>query len=235
MMDKVHTYPIAVSKLDGESDSADVQTARAISWLRKQPGGPIIVVTPLKHIDNQAVKRLINTPGVTHLSWRGLSSGSFFGHRVLHIAPDRQRLYDLWGAEMDALAVIERSDLTEWAEDVQADILLPSGIQKPQELAQAVVPDPAIPEDIARILDGIAAWAAGYDSGLKWNEIERLKADLMIHTDRWNLVTPDQVRQECRRLEMPPKDVDTVTDLVARRQQGGRFNLGKGHHEGFSH
>lgn len=235
MADTTRTYPIAVSKLDSERGPGPSQVARAINWLRRQPGGPIIVVTPRKDVDSQALKRLISTPGVTHLSWRGLSSGSFFGHRVLHIAPDRQRIDDLWNAEMDALAVTEWSNLTEWAEDVQADILTAGGVQKPQQTRDAAGVDPSIPEDIATILDGLAAWAAGYDSGLKWNEIERLKSDLMANAYRWNLVTPDQVRQECRRLGMRPKDVDTVADLVARRQQGGRFNLGKGPHEDFAY
>lgn len=229
-----HTYPIAISRIDGQNDSIGAQTERAINWLRKQPGGPIVVVTPQKRVDGAALDRLIKTPGVTHLSWKGLSSGSFAGHRVLHVAPDRKRLDDLWGADMDALAVTEWSDLSEWAEDVQACVLLPSGIQSPLSTPEAEDADPAIPEDVAVILAALARWAGGYDSGLKWNEIEKLKSDLMIKPGRWMGVTADQVRRECRRLGMRPKDADTVADLVARRQQGGRFNLGKSSYKGFS-
>lgn len=234
MAETTRAYPIAVSKLDSEHGPGPSQVERAINWLSEQPGGPIIVVTPRKDVDSQALKRLISMPGVTHLSWRGLSSGSFFGHRVLHVAPDRQRLDALWNAEMDALVVTEWSDLTQWADDVQAEILLPGGVQKPQQTKDADGPDPSIPKDIATILAGLAAWAAGYDSGLKWNEIEKLKSDLMEKPDRWIRVTPDQVRRECRRLGMRPKDADTVAELVTRRQQGGRFNLGKSSCKGFS-
>lgn len=164
MKQAAREYPIALSRLGGEADSINSQTARAIIWLRKQPGGSIVVVTPQKGMVNEVVERFIRTSGATHLSWKGLSSGSFSGHRVLHVAPDRKRLDHLWGAEMDALAVTEWSDLSEWAEDVQADVLSIGDVKKPASPVDSG-PDPALPEDIASILAGLAAWAAGYDSG----------------------------------------------------------------------
>ena len=37
-------------------------------------------------------------------------------------------------------------------------------------------------------------------------------------------VTPEEVKQECLHLDMKLADVDQITELVTRRQQGKTFN-----------
>ena len=67
--------------------------------------------------------------------------------------------------------------------------------------------------------------AAGYSSGLKWNEEDMLKADMMNRPERWEPITVEQVRAKCRELGMRPKDVDTVAGYLQRRKDGRRFNV----------
>lgn len=67
--------------------------------------------------------------------------------------------------------------------------------------------------------------AAGYSSGLKWNEEDMLKADMMNRPDRWVSITVEQVRTKCRALGMRPDDVDTVAGFLQRRKEGRRFNV----------
>lgn len=67
--------------------------------------------------------------------------------------------------------------------------------------------------------------AAGYSTGLKWNEEDQLKADMMNRPDRWADVTVEQVRAKCRQLGMRGKDVDIIADFVQRRKDGRRFNV----------
>ena len=68
--------------------------------------------------------------------------------------------------------------------------------------------------------------SAGYSSGLKWNEEDKLKADMMNRPDRWVPITVEQVREKCRELGMRPNDIDTVAGLLQRRKDGRRFNVG---------
>jgi len=67
--------------------------------------------------------------------------------------------------------------------------------------------------------------AAGYSSGLKWNEEDKLKADMMNRPERWVPITVKQVRAKCRELGMRPNDVDTVAGFLQRRKDGRRFNV----------
>jgi hypothetical protein len=82
-----------------------------------------------------------------------------------------------------------------------------------------------LPEDVIRILKSLAQWAAGYDSGLKWNEEDKLKADMMNRPERWTSISVEQVRGKCRELKMRPKDIETIVGLLERRKQGRRFNV----------
>ena len=219
-------YPVAVSRIGEQADSRGAQTSRAIGWLRKQSGGPIVVITPQKRLDSAVLEEFIGSPGVTHISWRGLNARSLAGHRVLHAWPTRKHLNDLGGVNIDALAVLEWEVVAEWIEDAQPDILLREGIEKALSGAgETANTAPLVPEEIIDILDYLAIKAAGYSSGLKRNEVEKLKADLMNRPDRWKAVTPQQVRRECKRSKISPNDVDLIVDLVTRRQQGKRFNL----------
>ncbi|WPF65670.1 MULTISPECIES: hypothetical protein [unclassified Corynebacterium] len=225
MESETDQMPIAISRLDTSVEtSREPQNARAIAWLLQQIGGPITVVTPRKDVDSSVIKKLIRQRGVVHLSWRGLSTQALHG-RVLFAWPDRQRLNDLWGIEADALAVIEwNTDETQkWIEDNKPILLL-------HDRTERYVPDESknlhatpVPDSIDFILRHVAEMAAGYSNGLKWNEEEKLKADMMNRPQRWASVTVDQVRARCKDLGMRPNDVDTVTGLLQRRKEGHSF------------
>lgn len=216
--------PTAVSRL-GDGDSREAQNARAVRWLLDQPGGAIVVVTPRRAVESAILKRLIAQPGVTHHAWRGYHGGYFDRQRVVYAWPDHGRLNHLWNVEADAIAVIEwgTEDTAEWIEDVNPIQLLPK---------QTIMPTPRgpeklepLPNGVDAILESVAAWAAGYDSGLKWNEEDKLKADMMNRPDRWLPITVEQVRAKCRALGMRADDVDTIAGFLRRRKEGGRFNV----------
>ncbi|MGO2932499.1 hypothetical protein [Microbacterium sp.] len=82
-----------------------------------------------------------------------------------------------------------------------------------------------LPNGIDGILEYVARMAAGYDSGLKWNEEDKLRADMMNRPDRWRDVTVEQVRAKCRALGMRPNDIDTIAAYVQKRKDGKRFNV----------
>lgn len=220
-----YPFPVAVSQLD-EQDSRELQNARAVKWLSEQSGGSIVVVTPQKRFEGDSLKRLIALPGTTHLSWRGFSAGALAHHRVVYAWPDRQHLNDLWGVEADALVVIEwgTEETSEWIEDANPVRLLRGRTIQPSA-AEAPLKVASLPHDVDQILESIARWAAGYDSGLKWNEEDKLKADMMNCPERWARVTVEQVRAKCRELKMRPNDVDTIAGFLERRKQGHRFNV----------
>jgi hypothetical protein len=80
-----------------------------------------------------------------------------------------------------------------------------------------------LPQDIAQILDYLAQYAKGYDNHLKWNEVAKLKADLMNARSRWRGVSVSAIAEECRRLGMRAEDVDEITTLVTKAQAGRRL------------
>lgn len=82
-----------------------------------------------------------------------------------------------------------------------------------------------LPDDVDTILKSVAGWSAGYSSGLKWNEEDKLKADMMNRPTRWRTVTVQQLRARCRELGMKPNDIDTIADYLQRRKDGRRFNV----------
>ena len=216
--------PIAVSRL-GEGDSREAQNARAVKWLLAQPGGSIVVVTPRRTVESVSLKRLIAQPQVQHHAWRGFHGGNFDGRRVLSAWPDREHLNQLWNVEADAIAVIEwnTKQTAEWIEDVNPIQLFPRETIAPSPRARAEL-EP-LPNGVDEILESVAAWAAGYDSGLKWNEEDKLKADMMNRPDRWEPITVEQVRAKCRALGMRGADVDTIAGFLQRRKDGRRFNV----------
>lgn len=223
-----YPFPVAVSQLV-ENDSREAQILRAITWISQQPGGPIIVVTPQRQVESESLKRLVAQTGTLHLTWRGFSTGSLRGRRVIYAWPDRQHLNDLWGALADALAVIQWGALNTatWIEDAQPVRLLPEQTLQPASTLQDTLnsDEGSLPEDVNSILESLAEWAAGYESGLKWNEEDKLKADMMNRPERWRFVTVEQVRSKCRALKMRPNDVEKIVGFLERRKQGRRFNV----------
>ncbi|WP_240721312.1 hypothetical protein [Pseudarthrobacter sp. NamE5] len=213
----------------GENDSREAQNARAVDWLLQQPGGPVAVVTPQRQFEGETLQRLVGSPGTVHLTWRGFSAESLSRRRVVYAWPDRQHLNALWGVHADAIVVIEwgTAETATWVEDAQPLRLVPGQTLQPNAGAQAV-PKPVgelLREDVIRILESVAQWAAGYDTGLKWNEEDKLKADMMNRPERWMSVTVEQVTSKCRELKMRPNDIETIVGFLERRKQGRRFNV----------
>lgn len=220
----MNSETLAISRL-GELDSREAQNTRAVRWLLQQQGGPIVVVSPGKNVRSYVLRSLIARPGVQHLTSRGTEIGLLEGRRALFAWPDRQRLNDVWAAEADALVVIEWSEdeTSEWREETRPVELLPGKTRDPGSKPPSTTPP--LPDDVARILAHIASMAAGYSTGLKWNEEDKLKADMMQRPERWANVSVEQVRAKCRDLGMRPKDVDTLSGLLQRRKEGRRFNV----------
>ena len=227
MSSDAYQFPVAISRLSEGETSRESQNRRAIQWLEDQPGGSVVVVTPRKQVHSDILKRLVATLGVTHLSWKGLSTGSLAGHRVLYAWPNRKLLNGLWGVEASALAVIEwnEDETADWIEDANPVQLFHSRTVEPRSVEEPVYRHERLPNGVDEILEYIATMAAGYSSGLKWNEEDMLKADMMNCPERWAPITVDQVRTKCRALGMRPDDVDAVAGFLQRRKEGRRFNV----------
>ena len=220
------SIPLAVSRL-GDQESRESQNTRAVKWLLEQPGGPIVVVTPRREFSGDSLKGLIAHPGAIHHTWRGFIAGSFDGQRVVYAWPDRKHLNDVWGVEADALVVIEwnEQETAEWIADTNPIQLLPGRTVLPSGESNAEKMLEALPNGVDTILEYVAGMAAGYSSGLKWNEEDKLKADMMNRPERWVTITVEQVRTKCRQLGMRPNDVDTIAGFLQRRKEGRRFNV----------
>ncbi|MDE8670782.1 hypothetical protein PY310_19605 [Pseudarthrobacter sp. H3Y2-7] len=219
--------PVAISRLTPGEMSREPQNVRAINWLLAQPGGPVVVVTPRKDFDGTSLMKLVAQPRVTHRTWRGFSRGVLSGTRVIHAWPDRQHLDDLWGCAADAIVVIEWNErhTAEWIADAKpVQLFLDQTVDPNLEAVDEEAQEP-LPNGVEGILEHIAHMAAGYSSGLKWNEEDKLKADMMNRPERWGPITVDQVRVKCRELRMRPRDVDTIAGFLQRRKEGRRFNV----------
>ena len=224
-----YPFPVAISQL-GVGDSREQQALRGVQWLLSQTDAPTVLVTPRKDIDhNPALTRLATGGRARHLTWRGLFADQLHGKRVLHAWPDRKQLNELWGVQLSALAVLEWApgQTAEWIEDANPVRLLRHGTHAPNPPAARTAD--GLPDDVVNILQHLADMAAGYDSGLKWNEEDKLKADLMTRTQRWLGLPIDHIRLKCRELGLRPADVDTITGLILRRQEGRRFNVRRGY------
>jgi hypothetical protein len=80
-----------------------------------------------------------------------------------------------------------------------------------------------LPNGIGQILEHLADMAAGYGNHLKWNEVAKLKADLMNVRHRWAGVPIDIITARCLELGMRPDDVDDIKDLLVKAQSGRRL------------
>jgi hypothetical protein len=80
-----------------------------------------------------------------------------------------------------------------------------------------------LPHGIPEILEYLAQAARGYDNHLKWNEVAKLKADLMNARSRWLGVSVSEIAHRCRTLGMRDEDVTGVASLLQRAQAGRRL------------
>lgn len=83
-MTKRNFYPVVLSRLSDEDDTIENQAERAITWLCKQSGGDITVITPRKYFENNAIKQLIKIKGVKHYSWREKTAGTLLAAYYTH-------------------------------------------------------------------------------------------------------------------------------------------------------
>lgn len=80
-----------------------------------------------------------------------------------------------------------------------------------------------LPNGVDEILQYLARMAMGYGNHLKWNEISKLKSDMMLAPDRWLVITPDQMQQRALELGMRSEDVDAIVELLKKRKDGRRL------------
>lgn len=80
-----------------------------------------------------------------------------------------------------------------------------------------------IPPGVDQILGYLAGMARGYANHLKWNEVAKLKSDLMLVPERWRDIPTDAIRRRCLQLGMRGEDAAQIAELVERRQLGGRL------------
>jgi len=80
-----------------------------------------------------------------------------------------------------------------------------------------------MPNGIPEILEYLARMAQGYNNHLKWNEVAKLKADLMNVRQRWLRVPVGDIAVRCRTLGMGEEDVAQITDLLRKAQAGRRL------------
>lgn len=80
-----------------------------------------------------------------------------------------------------------------------------------------------LPHGISEILQYLAQTARGYGNHLKWNEVAKLKADLMNAHARWLGVPVSEITDHCLTLGMRDEDVAMIADLVKKAQDGRRL------------
>lgn len=220
------SFPAAISLL-GDDDTRESQAIRAIRWITETEGGPILVVTPNKGFDNEPLQAFVQKSTVTHRTWKGFSPGTVSGHRVIMAWPNKERLSELWNLKPDALVVIEwaNGEAAYWAEHTMPVRLLPGHTILPEQKPPALQFQDPLPHGLDQILEYISSQAAAYHAGLKWNEVDQLKADMMKNPVRWQSVPLEKIEHKLRSLKMRPKDIDKVLDLVRRRQEGRTFRV----------
>lgn len=82
-----------------------------------------------------------------------------------------------------------------------------------------------LPNGVEEILKQIAAYAAGYSNQLKWNEKEKLKADLMNRSERWASITFGQDRAKSHAPGIHSDYANTISWFLQWRKNGRRFNV----------
>lgn len=119
---------------------------------------------------------------------------------------------------------MNEQETTEWIDEARPVVLLP-GETRAHQATEAEEPSAPLPNGVEGILEHVASMAAGYDSGLKWNEEDKLRADLMNRPERRRDDTVEQVRATCPALGMCPDEVDTIAGYLQNRKDGKRFNV----------
>jgi len=82
-----------------------------------------------------------------------------------------------------------------------------------------------LPDDVSQIVDYLAMAAQGYGGKLKWNEVHKVKGDLMNARRRWR---PERVsviafKAKCLAVGLSSADTDELVDMLTRAQAGRRL------------
>lgn len=82
-----------------------------------------------------------------------------------------------------------------------------------------------LPEDINQDRRLPRRAAKGYGGRLKWNEVAKLKSDMMQMRGRWNVnrVSGWALSKKCRGAGLSHEDTALVIDLLRRVQAGGHL------------
>jgi hypothetical protein len=82
-----------------------------------------------------------------------------------------------------------------------------------------------LPGDINEIVDYLAMIARGYSGKMQWQEVAKLKSDMIVGRERWTKARApvDAVKAKCLDSGMTAEDTETIVDLLHRVQAGKRF------------
>ncbi|EHB53661.1 hypothetical protein MycrhDRAFT_4124 [Mycolicibacterium rhodesiae JS60] len=82
-----------------------------------------------------------------------------------------------------------------------------------------------LPADLEQLLDLVAQTAHGYGNRLQAHQVAKLKGDMMNKSGRWSVdrAPVALVRAKLTELGMAPHDIETVIDLLKKRQAGRRL------------
>lgn len=78
----------------------------------------------------------------------------------------------------------------------------------------------SLPQDIVRILKLFASRADLNNGTLPWQEIEQLKSDLMINWDFWRDISVENIRAQCKKLNMSLSSARTIIEQIEKRKAG---------------
>jgi hypothetical protein len=91
-----------------------------------------------------------------------------------------------------------------------------------------------LPNDIAVIIEYLAQLAKECGNKLKWNEVAKLKSDMMEVRERWatDRAPVDAIRAKCFDAGMTAEDTGTVIESL-RKVRAGKRLLPERSYEGF--
>lgn len=79
-----------------------------------------------------------------------------------------------------------------------------------------------LPPDVEEFLQYLGRKIDGYGY-LKWNEVAKVKADMMNVRERWLTVDPGAFRSRCQEVGMTADEVAEMGDYLRRTQAGQRL------------
>ena len=233
-MDRICYFP-------DPSNLTDAVT-KVIAWLSESEGGATLIADDkgtatrsLRHLARAGKEEeWLGTRGISLQTLRG--GFSLRGDRVALLYPSvkclgevEERLFSPMpssNAPSDLLVLVwNEAQALEWCRRYAPRVIgnVPAGWK--QRSARADTSN--VPEDIRRILALVAGKVESYGY-LKFNERDRLKADMMINWSCWKPVSTEECRAVCYELGMPVEATDEVVGMLDNRHQGKRLQVKQG-------